>query len=352
MGTDRTRVLVVDDSPAALLLLVNVLQSDPAFEVVGPAHDGAEAMALVARHHPDVVLMDVHMPTMDGWEATRQIMETHPVPIVMASAGGAADEVSLTFRALEAGAVAFVDKTLRVGAADFDVVAGRIKQTLKLMAEVRVVRRWKRSPRSGRRAPLAPAPVAAAVGARLVAIGASTGGPPVLEAILAGLPREFPAPLAIVQHIAPGFVQGLADWLTQTTRVPCHVATHETPPVPGHAYLAPDDVHLGFDLTGRMILSKAPAENGLRPAVGFLFRSVAEVLGRQAVGVLLTGMGRDGAAELNLLRQAGAVTIAQDKDSSIVHGMPGAAVALGAATYVLPPEQIAVALGRLTQRGA
>jgi two-component system, chemotaxis family, protein-glutamate methylesterase/glutaminase len=352
MTLPRIKVLVVEDSAVVQLLLVQLLKRDPQFDVIGTANNGEEALTFVAHIKPDVILMDVHMPQMDGIEATRRIMETEPVPIVVASASLRSDEVSLTFRALEAGALAFVDKSARAGSPEFDESVKRLKQTLKLMSEVKVVRR---------RRPANLANVAAAKptaiplkgrgpAAKLVAIGVSTGGPPVLQRILSGLPKNFPLPLLIVQHITPGFLSGLTDWLCETTGLPSHVARHETVPKPGNAYFAPDDFHMGLDHAGRIVLSKAAPEHGLRPAVAYLFRSVTDVLGSQSVGVLLTGMGKDGAEELKQMKQSGAVTMAQDQESSIVHGMPGAAIALGAATYVLSPEGIAAALASLAQR--
>ncbi len=171
-----------------------------------------------------------------------------------------------------------------------------------------------------------------------------------LQTIFSQLPRDFALPLLVVQHITPGFVSGLADWLTQASGVPTHLAAHGVVPLPGHAYLAPDDCHLGWEPSGRLALSKADKESGLRPAVSFLFRSVADAVGAAAIGVLLTGMGKDGAAELKQLKQRGAVTIVQDKASCVVNGMPGEAVLLNAADYVLPPDKIAAALASLILR--
>jgi two-component system chemotaxis response regulator CheB len=325
-----------------------LLKSDPEFEVIGTASNGEEAVAFVASQKPDVILMDVHMPKMDGIEATRRIMETQPVPIVMTSASMHPDDISWTFCAMEAGALAVADKSAGVGSPNFDETVRRLKQTLKLMSEVKVVRRWNRQ---GKTPPVKDAIMRPpSVEVRLVAIGVSTGGPPVLRTLLSGLPKNFAAPLLIVQHITPGFLTGLTEWLSQTSGIPCQIATHGLLPLPGHAYMAPDDLHMGVDTGGRIVLARLEPENGLRPAVSYLFRSVTQCLGRQAIGVLLTGMGKDGAQDLKLLRQRGAVTIAQDKESSIVHGMPGEAIALGAASYVLPPEGIAATLTRLVNR--
>jgi two-component system chemotaxis response regulator CheB len=214
------------------------------------------------------------------------------------------------------------------------------------MSEVKVVRRWPRSRLAPAAAPVArPAelkPVPAEI--RVIGIGASTGGPPLLQIILAGLSKDFPAPILVVQHIARGFLPGLAEWLDQTTGFRVHIASYGTGPLPGHVYLAPDDFHMGLSASGRILLTKEEPENGLRPAVSFLFRSLAEACGPNALGVLLSGMGRDGAAELKMMKDRGATTIAQDLESSIVHGMPGVAIELGGATHVLPADRIADAL--------
>jgi two-component system chemotaxis response regulator CheB len=220
---------------------------------------------------------------------------------------------------------------------------------VKLMSEIKVVRRMPRNP-CARASPPSATDVEAGHGAEtaLVAIGASTGGPPALKAVLSSLPEDFCLPILIVQHIAQGFVAAFAQWLAGASGHPVHIAFHGEATLPGHVYLAPDDFHLGISKGQHIALSDDPPENGgLRPSVSHLFRSVAQVLGSRAVGVLLTGMGRDGARELRYLREAGALTIAQDEASSIVYGMPGEAVKIEAATYVLPPESIAALLGDL-----
>jgi two-component system, chemotaxis family, protein-glutamate methylesterase/glutaminase len=181
----------------------------------------------------------------------------------------------------------------------------------------------------------------------LVAVGASTGGPPVLQAILAALPRDFSVPVLIVQHIAPGFTQGFADWLAQSSSLPIQIPVHGQTILPGQVYVAPDGFHMAVGPQGQIHLSTDEPENGLRPSVSHLFRSVAHAYGSRAVGVLLTGMGKDGAWELKLMKEQGAVTIAQDRDTSVVHGMPGEAIRVGGATYVLPPEKIRMALTSL-----
>ena len=336
-------VLVVDDSGVSRELLARVLTSEPGIEVVGYACNGEEALAMAAEKNPDVVTMDIHMPGLDGYETTRRIMETQPRPIVIVSASFVRDDVPKMFRALEAGAVAAVEKPPGPGSPAHAALAQQFIDTVKAMADVRVIRRWPRG-RSGALRPELPPKPPAAGPLRLVVIGASTGGPPALQRVLAGLPKPCPVPIVIVQHISAGFVEGLADWLTASTGIPARIAQHGEVAPAGTALLAPDGLQTAVSRDGRIVCQSEPAEHGLRPAVSFLFRAAAENFGARAAGVLLTGMGRDGAAELKLMRDAGAVTLAQDQESSIIHGMPGEAIRLGAATHVGNPERLAALL--------
>lgn len=343
----RIDVLLVDDSPSMRLLLTHLLERDGRIAVVASVDNGRAAIDYLQANtnRPDVVLMDIHMPELDGFEATRRIMETTPLPIVICTATADPRELAVAFRSMEAGAVACVEKPVGPADPEFRARCENLCQTVYLMSEVKVVRRWAK-PRTGRPgAPVAvPAPGTKLPLPRVVGIGASTGGPPVLQAILSGLPRDFGAPLLIVQHIARGFLPGMVEWLNQTTGLHVHIAAHGTLPTPGHAYIAPDDFHLGVSATGRLLLAREPAENGLRPSVSFLFRSLAAHCAETAVGVILTGMGKDGAVELRTMRERGSMTIAQDRETSVVHGMPGEAIALGAAVQVLPADRIAGAI--------
>ena len=342
MSDRKINVLVAEDSPVTRMFLVHLLESDPQIRVIGAVGDGQAAVDFVNEKKPDVVLMDIHMPRMDGFEATRHIMKTHAVPIVVCSAVSNTLDTVITFKAMEAGAIACIEKPTGSGHANFEATRANLLQTVKSMSEVKVVRRWAASrPAPAARPAVWQRPPAEI---KLIGIGASTGGPPVLHTILAGLPQDFAVPVLIVQHIADGFVAGMAEWLNEPKGLRIHVAAHGIIPLPGHVYLAPDDLHMGIASAGHIVLSRQPPENHLRPAVSFLFRSLAKVCGANALGVLLTGMGSDGAEELKALRDAGAVTIAQDRETSVVHGMPGAAIALGGATHVLPANRIAAAL--------
>lgn len=340
-------VLVVDDSATARMNLIHLLETDPQIRVMAAVSDGPAALDFIKLRAPDAILMDIHMPGMDGFETTRRIMETLPVPIIICTATTSVHEMTNSFRVLEAGAVACIEKPAGREHPGHAEQVANLLQTVKLMSEVKVVRRWPKT--RGSNSPFAPRTPAEARshGLRLVGIGASTGGPPVLQTILLGLPKDFPLPILIVQHIATGFLPGLAEWLSQTTGFRIQIAAYGVNPLPGHVYLAPDNFHMGVSTTGRILLTRQEPENGLRPAVSYLFRSLAEVCGPNAIGLLLTGMGKDGAAELKLMRDRGAITFAQDRESSVVHGMPGEAIALGAATHVLPADRMAGVLQTL-----
>ena len=347
-------VLIVEDSPSVRELMVHILSADPAIRVVGTASDGEAALEAVERLRPDIITMDVHMPKMNGLDAARRIMETHPTPIVIVSGSFDPQEVANTFRALEAGAVALIRRPIGVGHHEFQQNSAELIRTVKLMSEVKVIRRWARV----NRIPVAPpGPPALEVELRpspvevkVIAIGASTGGPLALQTILADLPSEFPAAILVVQHIAPGFLRGFAEWLGRSTPLPVAIPTHGERMISRRVYLAPDGLQMQIGTTGKISLTADEPENSLRPSVSCLFRSVAHAYGLQAIGVLLTGMGKDGAEELRLMKEKGAVTIAQDEETSVAYGMPGEAVRLGAANYILPPSRIAAALTALVQK--
>jgi len=348
------KVLITEDSPVIRGYLKHILGSDPDIEVVGMAQDGEEAIKMVQVHQPDVVTMDIHMPKMDGFEATRKIMETHPVPIVIVSASWNPEEVDKTFRTMEAGAVAALEKPRGMGHPNANRSIKELVQTVKLMSEVKVVRRWAKNRHLKSELSVPAQAVVPTVKTdsdiRMVAIGASTGGPLVLQTILSNLPKDFPVPILIVQHIATGFLAGLKDWLGRNSSLAVGIAENKEMAQSGHAYLAPDGFQMGIDRYGRVELNKDAPQFSLCPSVSYLFQNVIESYGHKAVCVLCTGMGRDGAEEMKVIRSKGGITIAQDKETSIVHGMPGEAIKLGGATFVLPSHQIAEKLVQLAMK--
>ncbi|MGR3177223.1 MAG: protein-glutamate methylesterase/protein-glutamine glutaminase [Candidatus Anammoxibacter sp.] len=348
------KVLIVDDSQVVRDLLSHIFSSDPEINVIGTASNGKEAVEVANEKKPDVITMDIIMPKMDGFEATRIIMETNPVPIVIVSASWDPDEVKKTFKAIDAGAVSAMEKPVGLDNPNYKDGAKELVQIVKVMSEVKVVKRHPRY-RKKKIPPVALTPSETVLRQpsadiktiKAIAIGASTGGPQVLKIILSELAGNFPVPVLIVQHMAEGFVKGFIDWLNEVSAIPVMIAKQGDTISSGRAYVAPEGFHLTVSKDYRIKLSKDLPENFVRPSVSCLFRSVLEVYGAGVIGVLLTGMGKDGAKELKLMRQNGSITIAQDKESSVVHGMPGEAIKLGAASHVLSQDKIAATLNVL-----
>jgi two-component system chemotaxis response regulator CheB len=336
------RTLIVDDSKVIQEFLAHLLSSDPDIQVVGVANSGLEAIELTKIKKPDVITMDIHMPGMDGYEATRTIMETLPTPIVIVSGSLKIKEVANTFRYLEAGALAVVLRPPGFGHPQFATSRKELIQTVKLMSEVKVVRLFPRS----RKEPVKHFGIVQTFEKdikriQVIAVGASTGGPMALQIILSRLPVDLPIPVLIVQHIAKGFLKGFLEWLSATSGIKLKIGEDGETILPGFGYIAPDNFHMGISRGSKIKLSNQPSENGLRPSVSYLFRSVAQTFGPNALGVLLTGMGKDGADELKTMKDKGALTLVQNEESSVVFGMPGEALRIGAADNALSLERIA-----------
>jgi two-component system chemotaxis response regulator CheB len=340
------KVLVVDDSSVEREFLSHILASDPNLEVVATARNGREAIEAIQKQRPDVITMDIHMPIMDGVEATRHIMSTSPIPIVIISSSSNRGEAEGSFRILEAGALTILQKPVGPGHANYQASVTKLVNTVKLMSEVKLVKRHFKP--SLRRLEVGEVEAATdqVVGGppRLVAIGTSTGGPQTLMAILPALPADFPVPIVIVQHVASGFLPVMVDWLSNSCKLSISIAKNDERLQPGQIYFAPDGLQMGIRRGGTVLLSEGDKQNGHIPSVSWLFSSVADVYGPNAVGILLTGMGRDGADGLRQMKDRGALTIAQDEESSIIFGMPAAAIQLDAASCVLGLEQIVARL--------
>jgi two-component system, chemotaxis family, protein-glutamate methylesterase/glutaminase len=338
------RVLIADDSPTARALLTGILGSDDGLEIIGQANDGLEALRMAKSLRPDVITMDVTMPRMDGLEATRRIMDEAPTPIVIVSASSIAQDVNAAMEAVRSGALTVASKPIGPADPDFEAGARRLVETIKAMAAVKVVRRW---PTTFPVVPAAPAEDSeAGPSCRLIALAASTGGPAALRHILARLPASFPAPVLVVQHIALGFGEGFASWLDDVCALSVKVAVDGEPLLDGRVYLAPDDAHLGLRSRRAVSVVGTPPVRGYKPSATHLFQSAARAFGRDAVGVILTGMGDDGVEGLRELRAAGAQVIAQDEATSVVFGMPAAAIAAGTTHRVLSLDAIADYISR------
>ncbi len=338
MTSERSiRVLVADDSELFREVLARVVAAEPGFEVVATAADGDAAAALAAAHKPDVITMDLNMPDSDGFSGIARIMAETPTPILVLTANR---EEAVGFRALSLGALDILEKPRATD--DLDDFGALLRSRLRLLAGVKVIRHLR-----GLRDRKAPAP---RKGARpeVVVVGASLGGPRALATLLRGLPAGFPAPIAVVQHIADGFTEGLASWLASESRLAVSEARDGEPLRPGRVLLAPTGRHL-LVAEGVARLSDAPPVDTFKPSVTPLFLSAARVHGARCCGILLTGMGRDGADGLRAIRQAGGATFAQDEATSAVFGMPRAAIEAGAVERVLPLEEIPRALLELVR---
>jgi two-component system, chemotaxis family, protein-glutamate methylesterase/glutaminase len=341
------RVLIAEDSATIRYHLTRMIEELPGIEVIGQARDGIEALALVSELKPDVVSMDIRMPRMDGLEATREIMEQHPTPVVVVSSLVETD-MELSFQALESGALAVVEKPPDRGSPLFAEKQRQLVRTLIAMARVSVVRRGKA--RTDRLPAAAVEMRAVTTRPEVIAVGASAGGPGALSKLLGDLPAELPVPVVVVQHMPHEFVGGLARWLSKVTSLRVVVGGDGQLLVPGEVVLSPGTAHLCVVRREKGLairLESEPGTHRYQPSVDVLFESVAAVCGSRAVGLVLTGMGDDGAAGLLALRQAGGRTFAQDEISSTVFGMPGAAIERGAVERVLSLAQLPSAILQL-----
>jgi len=339
------RVLIVDDSATMRSLLREMLTRDPEIEVVGEACDPHEARAAMKELNPDVVTLDVEMPKMNGLEFLEKIMRLRPTPVVMVSTLTARG-TDAAIRALEIGAV---DCVAKPSAGDADVFSRLLGEKIKAAAASRA----RLEARANARPPARPAPAAAAnylPSGILVAVGASTGGVEAVAAILSEFPENCP-PTVIAQHMPPVFTKSFAERLDRQCKPKVSEASDGAPLVPGHVYLAPGGLHhLVITATApyRCKLLGSDPVNGHRPSVDVLLHSVAKAAGANAVGVILTGMGRDGAEGLLAMRRAGARTLSQDEASSLIYGMPKSAFEIGASEIQLPLSRIASELLRMT----
>lgn len=334
------KVLIVDDSKVTIELLKYILRDEPDIQVIGTANNGFEAIEFIINNKPDVITMDVNMPKMGGIEAIRNIMSTTPVPIIIVSSSLNPYDVKDLYTAMEAGAVSVIEKPCSVGVPQHEVMAKNFIESIRLMSEIKVVKRWNKKIDIETNPNIDKISKKINPDIKIVVIGVSTGGPPVLQAILSSLPKNFPFPILVVQHISEGFLLGLVEWLNEKSGLNIKIAENAEIVESGNVYFAPNNFQMKVSKIGRIILTDDAPENNIKPSVSYLFRSIAQEYKKNAIGILLTGMGRDGAIELLEMREAGAVTIAQNKESSTIFGMPGEAVKLNAAKYILSPDKI------------
>ena len=341
----KVSVLVVDDSHICRQLICEALGRDPDLEVVGTCTNGQEALDAARELRPQVITMDVEMPVMDGLTAVEHIMAEVPTPILMLTADPRQQAPELTCRALEIGALALQIKP----SIDAGLEAWNLSREVKLLSSVRVIRHI----HSKRRPPLTPgaagtpAPMGMPYG--VVAVASSTGGPQVLFRMLSELPADFPTPIVIVQHINAAFSESLAGWLANSSKLKVRLAQDGEQLLPGNVLIAPPGQHMVIPFRGRVALKPGVERDGHMPSGTVLLESAAKAYGRRALGLILTGMGEDGADGLLAIKQAGGLTLAQNEESCVVFGMPGAAVARKAAELLVHGDDIASTLVRVAR---
>ena len=346
--SDPVRVMLVEDSLVVRELLRHILSRDPRLACVAAVASGEEALSAIDSVRPDVISMDIRLPGIDGLETTRRIMAEHPTPIVVIADAVEDSSLRISMNALRAGALSVVEKPVATTHAGYDAVAGEICTQLRIMAQVPVIRRrpigteW-----LGRSPATATLASAASLPPTVLAIAASTGGPPALARVIGALPETFPLPVLVVQHMGAAFMDGFATWLDGVVPMPVSVARDGERAEPGRVYVAPGDRHLEYGPGRTLRLLDSLPVSGQRPAATVLFRSVARQAGASGLGVLLTGMGEDGALGLLDMHAAGAQTVAEHESTAVVYGMPAAAVRLRAARAVLPLDRVCAHLLRL-----
>lgn len=349
-------VMIIEDSDTVRHVLIHIISQDKRLKVVAAVASAEEALELLPVLSPDIISMDIRLPGMDGLEAIRRIMNDYPTPIVVI-AGTFDDTVSsLTMQALRAGALAVVEKPVGIQNATFDSIAETIQTQLYIMSQVAVIRRreaYARPAGSGEirlqaeAASACPPSPQGDCPPQIVAIAASTGGPPALASLLGQLPADFPIPIVVVQHMGARFMEGFAAWLDGVIALKVRIAREGEAPQAGYVYVAPGDRHLRFSETRQFRICDSVHYRGQRPSANVLFSSVASAYGSASIGGLLTGMGDDGAEGLRAMRNAGAYTMAEDEASAVVYGMPRAAVRLGAVCLSASIQGIANRLATL-----
>lgn len=351
------KVLLVDDSPTIIEVMKLVLAGDKEIEIIGTARNGKQALEMVHELSPNIVLMDLSMPVMDGVEATRRIMEEKPTPIIIVSAHADGAEAKACFEASENGALAVIPKPPSIAGPDFGRYQRDLISNTKGLSRVRPVPRRRVNGYGGKTdKPYTPAPVPTVsrvvqkqiqveptrrqtrLRREIVGIACSTGGPMALKTILAALPSDFPLPIVVVQHISKGFLQGMVNWIQAFTSLTVSVAKDGQVLEAGHVYMAPDNFQTTVIRRGDCLICRLvdePQSAGFKPSGNALLESLARCCGEMAIGVVLTGMGRDGVEGLGEMRRRNGLTVAEHEESCVVYGMPKAAIEAGAAANVV-----------------
>ncbi|MFN4200109.1 MAG: chemotaxis response regulator protein-glutamate methylesterase [Fervidobacterium gondwanense] len=337
MEKEKIKVMIVDDSPFMRMILKDIIDKEPDMELVAAAKDGMEAVELALKHRPDVITMDVEMPKLNGIEALKEIIKRAPSRIIMVSSL-TEEGAEITLLALELGAVDFVTKPSGSVSMNFrkmgPELVQKIRDAMKISLNQVVLRRK----------PLAGLKVKAMVSGKIVVIGSSTGGPRSLDLVIPALPKEFPAPILLVQHMPPGFTKSLAQRLDRISALTVKEAEDGDVLKPGWVYVAPGDIHMGIkyqDRKGIIYLDKKTEKiNNVRPAVDYTLDKVAEIYKENTVAVILTGMGKDGTKGAFKVKFFKGTVIAESQETCVVYGMPKSVVEEGYADFVLPADKI------------
>jgi len=334
------KVLIVDDSLLFRRILTEILESDPEITVVGTAANGLEALKKTAKLKPDLITMDIEMPVMDGIEATEKITAEYSVPILVITSSEIKRKREVPFYAIKAGAVDIWEKPGFLNKKDFKKRNTELIRAVKVVSSITVVKRKKVT---GGRGEVYVKKVPCSIfrsKIKLIGIGSSTGGPKELLTIFKNLPKKFPVPILVIQHIGKEFVEGLVRWISLSAALNVRVAKEGETVEPGCIYFAPGGYHMEISAKSKIMLSNGKPVNSCKPSIDVLFKSIAENTGRGALCILLTGMGVDGASGLLNIKNSGGKTIAQNKESSVVFGMPAKAIEFGAADEVLSVDEI------------
>lgn len=359
-GNMPIRVLIVEDSDVVRLLLEAIINDDPRLEVAASVSSGEEALKMLQKIKPDVISLDIRLPGMSGFETTYRIMSEQPTPIVVVAASVTDEELNISMNALRAGALAVVEKPVGEHSEHYKQIADRVCNQLFRMSQVKVITQksqpvLKLGSKITAVSPAKPAPDRMAVKKLeaftrpdVIGIAASTGGPMALSKILTDFPPDFPIPILLVQHITPAFCEGFVAWMNNVSPLKVVTAADGAYMQPGHVYVAPPHKHLEAR-NGYMALVDGSMVNTQKPSGTVLFRSMALHHGRRAAGILLTGMGEDGALGLKDIKDNGGYTLIEDSSTAVVYGMPGAAASFQAQAEQLPLHKIAPRILQLAE---
>jgi two-component system chemotaxis response regulator CheB len=352
---NKINVLIVDDSKLVREILKDIFNNDEELRVIGEASNGKEALKLTKRLKPDIITMDIKMPVMDGFEATEQLMAYSPTPILILSSAIDKNEKYTSFKAISLGALDIMSKP-DITLEGFTKIADTLITKIKILSCIKVIRHIRGKIKSrileelNEKTQVAKDLNFKETKFKIVTMGASTGGPIALEKILSAFPADFPIGIIVVQHIANGFIESFIEWLSTRTKLKIKLPANREIIKGGTVYFAPDDVQLTVTKENRIILSReAPAWGEFKPSINHLFKSVAENLGNKAIGVILTGMGKDGAQGMKLMYDNGAFTIAQNEETSMIFGMPKASIDNNCIHSILPIEKIPEEIVRILQ---